>query len=475
MYEEITITSMDPRGNGLAIHDGATIIVQGALVGDVVSCHIVHKSPHRPLYWARVTKYHHKSPDHQKPSCHWAAPTAGKCGGCPLMHMRADAQYQVKLTAINEAFQREKINQFHELKITHAKTNLYYRNRSDFIIGKNKKNRTILGSYIPRTHDLTPMQGCRVLRNPLARISRSIEALINLQNCPLYNPKNKTGLRYLSLFANQKGYVLVDLICGSMSISTVTHPSLNLNIQTPAHPPSHWLEQLVESLLQLKEIKGISVSKNDSNGNVIHTQKPSLFYGQHYLLEKIGHAEVACTPSSFTQLNSELCAIIYERARTWVGKRHTVWDLYCGAGAFGKNILPQQIYGVDYAATSIELARSSPKICKHTNYEIGNLSTDVTEEKIPALSCTTSWPKPDLILVNPPRCGLSNAVIQTLRNTPCDVLYMSCDPNTFAKNTASLRKTHELVRAEAFDMLPNTTHVELLGLFCHTKNNNTLW
>ena len=76
-----------------------------------------------------------------------------------------------------------------------------------------------------------------------------------------------------------------------------------------------------------------------------------------------------------------------------------------------------------------------------------------------------AWPTPNVILLDPPRKGLSQLVLNHLAQLQnSDILYMSCNPVSFAKNLAFLDPHYEIEKIAAFDMMPQTRHVEVLAL-----------
>ena len=72
--------------------------------------------------------------------------------------------------------------------------------------------------------------------------------------------------------------------------------------------------------------------------------------------------------------------------------------------------------------------------------------------------------KPDLIIANPPRIGLSKSVTQSLLQSECrEIIYVSCMPSTLARDLSLLcKEKYRVQECIAFDMFPQTAHVETL-------------
>jgi tRNA/tmRNA/rRNA uracil-C5-methylase (TrmA/RlmC/RlmD family) len=166
--------------------------------------------------------------------------------------------------------------------------------------------------------------------------------------------------------------------------------------------------------------------------------------------------------SSFSQLNSEMTAEIYGAVANHIVKAEVVWDLYCGLGGLGLTVAHRgktaDLYGADLAGASIDLARNAAeREGANAHFEGIDLSEPFS----------LNWPDPEVIIVNPPRRGLDREVLELLQESPAtQLVYMSCNPRSFARDTRTLVDAgFELSQIDAYDMLPQTTHVELLGFF----------
>jgi len=73
--------------------------------------------------------------------------------------------------------------------------------------------------------------------------------------------------------------------------------------------------------------------------------------------------------------------------------------------------------------------------------------------------------KPATLLLDPPRTGAKEVMPHIAQMGPRKVVYISCDPNTFARDAAILQKAgYRLTSLQAFDMMPHTWHVETLAV-----------
>ncbi len=313
---------------------------------------------------------------------------------------------------------------------------LGYRNRGQFVCSKSK-GRVVLGSYAPRTHDVVSMEGCAILRAPLADVAASVAQIATDLDIPTHPSDN--ALRYVTLRASPGGDVLVDLIANGDA--------------------ARWTAPLVDALMEIAMVTGVSFSTNESGGNAIRTGPSTTIAGKETIVENVGPLELEMAAASFSQLNSDVAAAMYARAAGWAGEATVSWDLYCGLGGLGLTVADgTKIFGVDSLSSSIALAeKNAARAHVEARYETADLA-----ERFP-----TDWPTPDVVLVNPPRRGIDRAVLNKLGQLAADrLIYMSCSPASFARDARSLLSTGwKSGRIFAHDMLPSTTHVEIIAAF----------
>jgi 23S rRNA (uracil1939-C5)-methyltransferase len=360
------------------------------------------------------------------------------------MHMNHELQSKLKKQFVLDSLNQAGIRHIRQISWHDAPSQLRYRNRTDLVYAEIRGKR-ILGSYMPRSHRIIATQACMILRAPLNQIIAHIVEIANKQAVPAYQnfPQPGGALRYVSLFANSKGKVIIDLVCKSADGS---RPS--------------WLMAFVKELSQFAPIEGISWSINDSPNNAIRVNPSECVWGKPRIPEYHHEVQSLFTASGFTQLNTEVAARIYETARDWFSQRpQVVWDLYCGAGAFGRSMRPARLlYGAEFNSPAIAAAQTVS-------------ANDPWQSQFEVIDLEKNWPQnwefPDVILVDPPRKGLSNGVVQQLAKMHAPIVYMSCNPVSFARNVASLAGKYILDKLEAFDMMPQTRHLEVLGLLRH--------
>ena len=184
--------------------------------------------------------------------------------------------------------------------------------------------------------------------------------------------------------------------------------------------------------------------------------------------------------SGFFQVNTAAASLLYKKAREFAAlkKNETLVDIYCGVGSLTLFVGRDAGYalGVELDRSAVETARENAKRNNMAHVEF--LSADaakwdsdrfhagskISAGKIPAGTRPTgkisAGTRPDCIIVDPPRKGLSPAVIRKLLETaPARIVYISCDPATLARDLRKL-EGYTPQKICAVDMFPRTANVE---------------
>ncbi|MCL2355495.1 MAG: methyltransferase domain-containing protein, partial [Oscillospiraceae bacterium] len=137
-------------------------------------------------------------------------------------------------------------------------------------------------------------------------------------------------------------------------------------------------------------------------------------------------------------------------------------DLYCGIGTIGifasKHF--KKVYGIEINEQAIQDAKENAKLNNISNIEF--IQGDVGAAPV---SAQLAELKPDVVFVDPPRKGLDNYTIETLLNIqPKQIIYISCNPATLARDIARLEEKYKLEQIQPIDMFPYSKHVETVCL-----------
>lgn len=186
--------------------------------------------------------------------------------------------------------------------------------------------------------------------------------------------------------------------------------------------------------------------------------------GSRELIETLeGFGTFSVPASSFFQTNPQVAAQLIRGAVGMlknIGARQ-LFELYCGVGVFSlaaAQMLPElRAFGVESDETAIGCARrnaASRKLADRCRFAVGNAEK---WRKLPA------GRPPDAVLVDPPRRGLSPRLIKALKRWRVpQVLYVSCAPDTLARDLEMLSGTYRVAQCRLYDMFPCTAHFETL-------------
>ncbi len=429
----VTVEGLDGDLSGWAEVDGMRIHLPGGLPGDEAEVRIEAVSRHRPEAWASLRSLSDEGGrvSDRVPECEHAWPLGGRCGGCPGMHVDYELQLQAKAAALAEVL--APLARPDPVEVRPSPLTSGWRNRTNHVVQRKQKGPVRLGSRAPRSADFAAMDGCLAVRPPMARLASRVAGLL----------KPARGIRYVSLRVNQQGDALVELITRDLG--------------------APWVPEVAESILRLPPVLGVAGSDNDSDGNAIRIAPAQVLCGEATLTERFGDIPAHVTSDAFLQLNPEVAEQIYSVVAGWAGAASPskVVDLYCGVGPLGLTAAAAtgaQLIGVEVHAGSQPLASRAAKDAQvPAEFVVAGL-----DDAVPAGILEDA----QVITVNPPRRGLDAPVRSALADLSGDrvLAYMSCSTKTLVRDVQALTEAGwRLTDLSAWDMLPNTAHVELLA------------
>ena len=171
---------------------------------------------------------------------------------------------------------------------------------------------------------------------------------------------------------------------------------------------------------------------------------------------RLGDVTLLLGPRSFFQTNTRIAVALYDQARQWAASAapDTVLDLYCGVGGFALHLAApgRRVIGVETSEEAVDAARAGADINGIRSATAQFLAGDAT-----SLHPSDS---PDLVVVNPPRRGIGADLAAWLeRSTAQHLVYSSCHLGSLARDLEAM-PSWRAVEARAFDMFPQTTHLE---------------
>jgi 23S rRNA (uracil1939-C5)-methyltransferase len=438
----VEAATLDEHGLGVGTVDGRAIHVADLLPGERADVTVDHRSPHAAQAWGHVVRRIGKSStDRVKPAC----PRFGRCGGCTWQHLAYPAQLVEKQRIVADALQSVPSIAAGAVsigRVTPSPSPLGYRNKGKYVAGA-VDGRLILGAYAPRTHAVVDTLGCKVVAPVIDELATWARGALENAALEPFDESRRTGeLRYVVIRASAGGDALVALVVASST-------------------PRRKLEQVANAMSRHPALRGLVVTRNDRrDGAILPAGTPAdVLAGTAVMTERLGGVDVEVGIGEFLQVNRTQAAALYARvadlAAPTPGTRAV--ELYAGLGGITFSLAAR---GADVLA--IELDGDAVAALRRAAARAG--LDRVRAESGEAASLGERGEKADVVVVNPPRKGLSGGAIDAVVAAgPSRIVYVSCGPTTLGRDLARLEAKGYVVSAvEPFDLMPGTAQVETI-------------
>jgi 23S rRNA (uracil1939-C5)-methyltransferase len=436
---EITIEDIGSEGEGIGKYEGYTLFVKDTVMGDRALIQVVKTG--KTYGYARLVRLLKPSDFRVEPRC----PVAASCGGCQLQHVVYDKQLAYKENKVCSCLTR--IGGFTEIPmepICGMEEPYYYRNKSQFPVGRKKDGSLAIGFYAGRTHAIIDTEHCCIGAEANSDILKVIRAY--LEECRIEPYQEETHQGLLRHILTRVGYSTGEImVCLVLNGTTLPHK-----------------EKLIEELVKIQGMKSICLNVNKEKTNVILGGKVIPLWGEPYITDYIGAVKYQISPLSFYQVNPIQTRKLYDIALDYAGLHgdEVVWDLYCGIGTISLFLAQKAkaVYGVEIIPQAIEDAERNAEINGIKNVRF---YTGAAEEVLPKIYREEKTAA-DVIVVDPPRKGCEQSLLDTiLAMAPKRIVYVSCDPATLARDLKYLcEKDYKLARVRAVDQFAHSVHVE---------------
>ena len=456
--QSITIESYAAEGKSIAhLDEGKVLFVDNAIPGDVVDVAIVKDKKS----WAQGRTIRLVTPSSYRvaPFCQHF----GVCGGCKWQMLPYSQQLVYKQQQVVDQLSRIGQVELPEIQpIIGSPTDRYYRNKLEFTFS-TQRYRTFeeiqersekfapepaLGFHAPGLFDkVVEVHTCYLQAEPTNLLLNVLRTYTQARNLPYYDFKVQYGwLRNVILRVATTGEILINL---------VMH-----------HEDEAERVALLDHILA--NVPGITSLHYTLNGKVndtIHDQEVICYYGKPYIEEKLEDFRFKISPKSFFQTNTRQAEALYRVTREFAGLtgEETLYDLYFGTGSIGIfcSGKAKQIIGIEVVVDAIEDAKENAALNGLTNTKF--YAGDV--EKICTDAFFAEHGRPDVIITDPPRAGMTEKLIQQLLKMRAPrVVYVSCNPATQARDLQLLDAAYRIVRLQPVDMFPHTHHIENVAL-----------
>ncbi|MBR2744980.1 MAG: 23S rRNA (uracil(1939)-C(5))-methyltransferase RlmD [Clostridia bacterium] len=438
--EEYIVDIIDDgfEGEGIAKINNFAIFIDGAIKGE--KCKICITKVTSSHAFGRILDIISKSQHRCTPDCS----TYKRCGGCNLRHIDYEETLNIKQQKVQNL-----VNKTLKQKVDVAKTlgmgNPYnYRNKAIYPVGNDKLENIVFGVYAKRTHEIIPLQECKIQKDISYEIARFVVEQMKKFDVSAYNEDNRKGLvrHIITKVGIQTDEIMVILVVNGKEIPHELTIANNIVDEFP-------------------NVKTVVKNINMQNTNVIMGNKNESIVGRGYITDVLGDFVFKISPMSFYQVNPVQAEALYNIAieKANITKDDVVCDLYCGIGTIGifASKFAKKVYGIEIVEQAIEDAIVNANMNKIRNIDFicGDVEQAfdklIKEEKI----------NPNVVIVDPPRKGLDNNTINNILKLNVDrVVYISCNPATMVRDLKMMEEKYEIVEIQPVDMFPFTSHIE---------------
>ncbi len=455
LLEQLEIIDVAAEGKSIAKYEDRIIFVTGTIPGDIVDVQISKKK--KKYYEGYPTKFYKYSDDRVEPKCEHF----GVCGGCKWQHLPYTKQLFYKNKQVVDNFERiGKIEIKEKYKILAAPKDYYYRNKLEFSFsnkewltkeqvesGEEFGIRNACGFHVPKMFDkIVNVKHCYLQDNYSNEIRNFVRKFAIDNNLEFFDIRaNKGFLRNMIVRNTAKGELMLIVIFLKMNND---------------------VNKILDAIYaEFPQITSLNYVINPKLNDSINDLEVVNYKGKDHLMEEMGELKFKVSPKSFYQTNSEQAYNLYKKALEFadISANDLVYDLYTGTGTIANFIAKtaKKVIGIEYVEDAIKDAKINSDLNNITNTKFfaGDMKDVLNQEFVETNG------KPDVIIIDPPRAGMHQNVIDTLlRISPNKIVYISCNPATQARDISLMKEQYETLKIQPVDMFPQTHHVENIAL-----------
>ena len=380
-----------------------------------------------------------------------------KCGGCNLLKHDYAEQLKIKKAALAKL-----LAPYGRLtEVIGMDEPLHYRNKVHAVFTTDRKGNVISGVYEEGTHKVVAVDNCLIENEKADEIIATIRKLIPSFKLKVYDEDRRTGLfrHVLIRTAHSTGQIMVVLV-----LSSTMFPSKN---------------NFVKALLkEHPEITTIVMNINDKRTSMVLGDREQTLYGKGYIEDVLCGNTFRISPKSFYQINSVQTEILYNKAIEFAGLtgNETVIDAYCGIGTIGitaASYMAGQAGGKGGNVIGVELNTDAVKdaIANAKRNNMDNIRFYCDDAGKFMTRMAADGQHADVVFMDPPRSGSDETFLNCVAKlAPKKIVYISCGPDTLARDLGVLKKKgYRVEKMVGVDLFPMTGHVETVVLLSHKK------
>jgi 23S rRNA (uracil1939-C5)-methyltransferase len=484
---ELRIDSLAHGGEGVGRlgQGGYVVFVSGALPGDRVSAVVVKRK--RSYAHARLVEVLEQSPER--------IPPTAKHPGVAWQVLPYKRQLQIKREQVDDALRRiGKLDGFDLEEIVPAVEQWRYRNKLEYSFGKGPDGELVCGFHAPSGwNTVEPIEDCLIASERGNHAREAALSWCREQKLLAWSRGGRPGGGRAREQSADSPSESADSPgegpregAPRMSREQRTSPALdgrpflrNLVVREGRHSgmlqirlvstdgeldvPA--LAAALVAELGADTVSGVLWTRSSSLAETTMGGETELVWGDAELPERLGGLDLRISSEAFFQTNTEMAEVLYGIVADYTSLEgwERVYDLYCGIGTIALTLAPRagELWGIEIVEQAVADAIAAAK-----RNEVTNAHFFAGDARLALPELIERAGKPDVVVVDPPRAGLSQKVVRRIVDaSPKRVVYVSCNPTTLAPNAAQLVEAGwRLVKVRPVDMFPQTPHIECVAL-----------
>ncbi|HEX5309335.1 MAG TPA: 23S rRNA (uracil(1939)-C(5))-methyltransferase RlmD [Solirubrobacteraceae bacterium] len=445
---ELTIERLAHGGEGVARYGdgGYVVFVSGGVPGDRVRAEIVKRK--RSYAHARTLEVVEPSADR--------IPETAAHPGVAWQVLPYERQLQIKAEQVDDALRRIGRLDGYELEpIVPALQQWRYRNKLEYSFGAAEDGELVCGFHAPGGWKrVEPIEDC-LLASELGNRAREIALRwAREQRLRAWDRRRESLASEEPLLRNlvvregrRSGRLQVRLVSSDGELDAAS------------------LAQALVAELGEEAVSGVLWTRTAALAETTLGGETELVWGEAELPERLGDLDLYISAEAFFQTNTEMAEVLYGVAAEYASLEgwERVYDLYCGIGTIALTLAPRagEVWGIELIEPAVADAIASAK-----RNEIRNARFFAGDARLALPELLERAGRPDVVVVDPPRAGLSQKVVRRLLDcSPKRIVYVSCNPTTLAPNAAQMVEAGwRLVKVRPVDMFAQTPHIECVAL-----------
>lgn len=420
------IIDFDFKGLGMTKLNGSPVFLNGGVIGDEVEYIITKKK--KNFAKGEILKILEKSKDRVESPC----PYFKDCGGCDFLNYSDDKELKWKEADVNKNLNKLAGLDLEVEEVIDSPDKTHYRNNMQFQVSDGK-----IGLFAKNSKEIVSIKTCIMQKDSANQVLKI-----------MWNYKKLKDLKRIGIRTNYKGDILLILVSkrGRLEIKDV-------------------LSDLIDA-----GVKSIYLNYNKED-KTHYSREFEKIYGDDTIEERLLGINYKISPESFFQINGPATEKLYKKAIDYLEPKDDdkIYDLYCGVGSISLSVAKSgpEVIGIEIVESAVDDARE--------NAEKNNIKARFVhgpaEETIEKL-----WEEekiaPNKIIVDPPRKGLDEKLVNFLKENPVErLVYISCNPATQARDLKSLKEVYKVEEISLVNLFPNTAHVEALTLLVRDSHS----